>query len=1009
MIFAFICFSGTVYSANEPIGLVISMYSGAWVLRSDGVKEALVLKTPIYRGDTISTDVTGKAQILFNDDTSLAVAPASVVNIDDFIFNTNKKPYFSAKVVKGASRVISGKIVEQNPIGFKMSSPHGTAGIRGTVVSVVVGPNDDIFSVDSIDPRHFVDVSQNANMLNTTRSALEGYSVVVNKNPEVQNFQRKTTVEEKALMNEVFSSKPVPAKIVPKYVTDENKSEDENESESASDKKSDASDNDNNNNEETDNAQSEETSSQEDSGIVAGNVDSKTIVGDGKTEQINNDINREPSIPTSVIIDNELPKTFNAFYAGNLQAAIDNFEGDFGFKVDLNTAKYTGGFMRGKTKGEGVFNAVDGTGVIHRDGSFSAENYNVTGTGVYETANRASMSGSVTQETAKITNWQVTGGTNGTIGGTGEGKIVSSINFAPFRDILGSYAGNLTTDFVSDTADSAEKKFGFDIQLISGKINDAYMYYSADDGALIASGGKGKAFVSSSNGNNFGLFTISGFNARGYGNYEQYGQNALLSGRFTDDDSRILIAEDTRIGNFNFTGGEGSRVDSLPGINNISKKVFYSMKSQDNDLGIYQVFFKGGFKVDLISGSVSDFFLYAARGADTRLWTLYAEGDGNGRINPDGTIDISLLIKEHDGYYKTSDGLSFEGKFETAGYNGLTATIKYLGKNHRDEFVRNEDWSKARGVINGPDYRLPFLNASYEGNKRISDTESAFTGFNINLVSATLRDAYVILRKTTGNLSVFNGRGVYDDGKISVNDWGNNIEANGSYIGYNKVTLSGFLNDDYNTSTVNILASGAGVDDINISNMMLDKTNSLKGTKAYYSSNFDNGKNGKIGFTLDLSSADITDAEFYVDKSDGLVYAHSGEGKITSNNLEVNWANNNIVGEKENAAVSYRSARLYGNITEASTLEIFPTTGDKTDINNVRFAVDTGEKKGKVEGTLMGNGVTNGSYAFNANLLSGVITGGKMDITTGSGSLKVNNGSGYRRLERRQPTTKKQT
>jgi hypothetical protein len=46
---------------------------------------------------------------------------------------------FNVHLLQGVARVITGKIVEQNPRGFAVSTPEGTIGIRGTIISLRTG------------------------------------------------------------------------------------------------------------------------------------------------------------------------------------------------------------------------------------------------------------------------------------------------------------------------------------------------------------------------------------------------------------------------------------------------------------------------------------------------------------------------------------------------------------------------------------------------------------------------------------------------------------------------------------------------------------------------------------------------------------------------------------------------------------------------------------------------------------------------------------------------------
>ncbi len=119
-----------------PIGTVISLTPGVSALRG-GQTIPLALKDIIEEGDTIVTDGTGKVQIIFDDDSTVTLANATSLDMREFR-DEGDDPAFQGHIGQGLVRIITGKIVEQNPEGFSVSTPHATVGIRGTVLDVGV-------------------------------------------------------------------------------------------------------------------------------------------------------------------------------------------------------------------------------------------------------------------------------------------------------------------------------------------------------------------------------------------------------------------------------------------------------------------------------------------------------------------------------------------------------------------------------------------------------------------------------------------------------------------------------------------------------------------------------------------------------------------------------------------------------------------------------------------------------------------------------------------------------
>ena len=133
----FVCAGSVVLAlpafAANGVGNVISITPGAYVLR-DGQRLPLEQKSRIEQKDTLVTDLAGKLQVIFDDDTTVALAPDTLLVVETFI--PEGTPKFKTHLSKGMARFITGKIVEQNPEGSEISTPQGTVGLCDTMVGV---------------------------------------------------------------------------------------------------------------------------------------------------------------------------------------------------------------------------------------------------------------------------------------------------------------------------------------------------------------------------------------------------------------------------------------------------------------------------------------------------------------------------------------------------------------------------------------------------------------------------------------------------------------------------------------------------------------------------------------------------------------------------------------------------------------------------------------------------------------------------------------------------------
>lgn len=120
--------------AADEVGIVLGANQGAWIDAGAGGKEAAV-KDSIYVDSILRTNYSGKMQIMLTDDSSLTLGNDTLFSMKDYDFG-DVTPSFVGHLSQGLVRVITGRVVEQNPEGFRITTPEGTVGIRGTVFAL---------------------------------------------------------------------------------------------------------------------------------------------------------------------------------------------------------------------------------------------------------------------------------------------------------------------------------------------------------------------------------------------------------------------------------------------------------------------------------------------------------------------------------------------------------------------------------------------------------------------------------------------------------------------------------------------------------------------------------------------------------------------------------------------------------------------------------------------------------------------------------------------------------
>jgi hypothetical protein len=120
----------------ESAGKVIAARRIAWAERAD-TQSPLASKNPVFVGDTLATDATGRLQVLFRDDSVLMLAPDSRSTVSEYVYVPGQKSAFAVNVAQGLTRLISGGMAVGDPTAIRVETPALSLGIKGTDLSVL--------------------------------------------------------------------------------------------------------------------------------------------------------------------------------------------------------------------------------------------------------------------------------------------------------------------------------------------------------------------------------------------------------------------------------------------------------------------------------------------------------------------------------------------------------------------------------------------------------------------------------------------------------------------------------------------------------------------------------------------------------------------------------------------------------------------------------------------------------------------------------------------------------
>lgn len=138
----------------------VKVQGNVWqITKASGQRERLNEGDFFRQGNVIETAANGSAVLLFDNGSTIDLRPSTKFSIDEFLvepFDREKvdyrrlrsEPSKSVTGIRVNDGTITAKVAKLNRASaFNISTPVGTAGIRGTVVTVSVNPNAATFVV----------------------------------------------------------------------------------------------------------------------------------------------------------------------------------------------------------------------------------------------------------------------------------------------------------------------------------------------------------------------------------------------------------------------------------------------------------------------------------------------------------------------------------------------------------------------------------------------------------------------------------------------------------------------------------------------------------------------------------------------------------------------------------------------------------------------------------------------------------------------------------------------
>jgi len=126
-------------ASNRSIGVASGTTTEARGTPPNEQTRVLSTGTKMFFEEKVSTNETGRAQLLFEDGSSMTVGPKSDLVIDRFVYDPDTRTGdMAVNLTKGIVRFVGGRISKKRAVQFK--TPVGTMGIRGGIAVISVEP-----------------------------------------------------------------------------------------------------------------------------------------------------------------------------------------------------------------------------------------------------------------------------------------------------------------------------------------------------------------------------------------------------------------------------------------------------------------------------------------------------------------------------------------------------------------------------------------------------------------------------------------------------------------------------------------------------------------------------------------------------------------------------------------------------------------------------------------------------------------------------------------------------
>ncbi|MDT8441542.1 MAG: tetratricopeptide repeat protein [Desulfuromonadales bacterium] len=118
---------------TAAVGSVVALRGTALAERSGDRERPLLMKSPVFSGDRITTSIGSRLQVAFVDDSLVSLGPGAEMVIEEYVWDPQTtKGSMKTVVEKGLFRVLGGQIAKSSPERFHTDTPAATIGVHGS-------------------------------------------------------------------------------------------------------------------------------------------------------------------------------------------------------------------------------------------------------------------------------------------------------------------------------------------------------------------------------------------------------------------------------------------------------------------------------------------------------------------------------------------------------------------------------------------------------------------------------------------------------------------------------------------------------------------------------------------------------------------------------------------------------------------------------------------------------------------------------------------------------------